>query len=135
MMINRIFKAVEIATEKPMDEIIRGGRNRNIVIPRQIAMYLIRVHCGHTLQGIGEVFHVNHATVIHAIKCVTNGLVCNDSLINGWFRKITKAMNSSRSSAESRGERYRAQFFAGMFLANSVSAILITYMAIQILNH
>ena len=40
-MERRIVMAVEKAAEMSIDEIIHGGRNREIVVARQVAMYMI----------------------------------------------------------------------------------------------
>jgi chromosomal replication initiator protein len=47
-------------------------RKQNIVLPRQIAMYLSRLHTQQSLADIGRVFGRDHATVLHAIKVVTD---------------------------------------------------------------
>ena len=47
-------------------------RRRDIVIPRQIAMYFIHKFIGVTLAENGNYFKRDHATVIHALKCVNN---------------------------------------------------------------
>lgn len=53
-------------------DLIRGsGRARDIVIPRQIAQYLIRELTGHSLPEIGQFFGRDHSTVMHAINKVT----------------------------------------------------------------
>ncbi len=53
-------------------EVIRGsGRVREVVVPRQIAQYLIRELTAHSLPEIGQFFGRNHSTVMHAISKVT----------------------------------------------------------------
>jgi chromosomal replication initiator protein len=54
-------------------EMISKRRPSNIVVPRQIAMYLCRIHTNHSLADIGEQFGGrDHGTVIHACKTVEN---------------------------------------------------------------
>ena len=56
-------------------ELLRGsGRMREVVVPRQIAMYLIRDLTSHSLPEIGSFFDRDHSTVMHAISKVTDNL-------------------------------------------------------------
>lgn len=53
-------------------EVIRGsGRMREVVVPRQVAQYLIRDLTDHSLPEIGQFFGRDHSTVMHAINKVT----------------------------------------------------------------
>lgn len=53
-------------------DVIRGsGRMREVVVPRQIAQYLIRDLTDHSLPEIGQFFGRDHSTVMHAINKVT----------------------------------------------------------------
>ncbi|GAA5514319.1 chromosomal replication initiator protein DnaA [Deinococcus carri] len=53
-------------------EVIRGaGRARDVVVPRQVAMYLIRELTEHSLPEIGQFFGRDHSTVMHAVSKVT----------------------------------------------------------------
>ena len=56
-------------------ELLRGsGRMREVVVPRQIAMYLIRELTSHSLPEIGVFFDRDHSTVMHSISKVTDNL-------------------------------------------------------------
>ena len=56
-------------------EQIKGtGRARDIVVPRQIAMYLIREMTSHSLPEIGQYFGRDHSTVMHAINKVSENI-------------------------------------------------------------
>lgn len=48
------------------------SRKKIITFPRQVAMYLGRKHTEESLDLIGKTFNRNHATVIHAVKVVTD---------------------------------------------------------------
>ena len=62
-------------------EIIRGsGRARDIVVPRQIAQYLIRELTDHSLPEIGQFFGRDHSTVMHAVSKVTEQLTKDPEL-------------------------------------------------------
>jgi chromosomal replication initiator protein len=45
-------------------------RKKEILLPRQIAMYLIRKDLAASLEQIGEEFARNHTTVMHSIEKV-----------------------------------------------------------------
>ncbi len=47
------------------------SRKRVISFPRQVAMYLGRKHTEESLGDIGKIFNRNHATVLHAVKVVS----------------------------------------------------------------
>ena len=55
----------------PKSEVIGAVRNREFVVPRQIAMYLVKKYLKLSLQAIGEFFTGrDHTSVMHAIKKV-----------------------------------------------------------------
>jgi len=53
------------------------SRFREIVLPRQIAMFLLRRYTGMSLKHIGTIFNRDHATVIHSCD-VVNDLKATD---------------------------------------------------------
>nr|WP_261664904.1 chromosomal replication initiator protein DnaA [Deinococcus sp. Marseille-Q6407] len=60
----------DVSTEQ-----IRGsGRARDIVVPRQISMYLIREMTAHSLPEIGQYFGRDHSTVMHAVNKVSENI-------------------------------------------------------------
>ncbi len=63
-------------------ELLRGaGRMREVVVPRQIAMYLIRDLTSHSLPEIGTFFDRDHSTVMHAIAKVTENVEKDPELL------------------------------------------------------
>ena len=50
-------------------------RKKAIVFPRQVAMYLSRAHTQQSLADIGKAFGRDHATVLHAIKVVSDRIL------------------------------------------------------------
>jgi len=53
------------------------SRKTNVVRPRMYACKIIRELTGMALQDISDLFGLNHASIIHAIKVVNNDLeVC-----------------------------------------------------------
>jgi chromosomal replication initiator protein len=55
-------------------ELVSKSRQQRIVKPRQIAMYLARVHTDSPLQAIGRSFNRYHATVLHAVGAVEKAI-------------------------------------------------------------
>jgi chromosomal replication initiator protein len=47
------------------------GRAKEVVIPRQVAMFLIRELTSHSLPEIGAFFARDHSTILYAIQKVT----------------------------------------------------------------
>jgi chromosomal replication initiator protein len=72
--IERIQKLVCKHYKLTMEELLSRSRKRNIVQPRQIAMYLARRYTGQSLQAIGRSFSRYHATTLHAIRAVERSI-------------------------------------------------------------
>ena len=69
--IELIIKTVAKYYSVTVEEIKSKTRRKEVVGPRQVAMYLSKEHTKHSLKAIG--YHYggrDHATVIHAVKCV-----------------------------------------------------------------
>lgn len=66
-------------------------RPQNIAEPRQIAMYLARTLTPCSLPQIAENFNRNHATVHHAVKCVTKKMNGSESFKNS-ITRLEKAI-------------------------------------------
>lgn len=64
------------------------SRESEIVIPRQIAMSLMYVFSTYSLGIVSKPFSKDHATVLHAIKRINEGLFTNDSLIVPTLTKV-----------------------------------------------
>lgn len=52
-------------------------RDREFVVPRQIAMFLIKEHTKMSLVEIGKMFNRDHSTVIYSIRTVRDLLETN----------------------------------------------------------
>ncbi|RUA02944.1 MAG: chromosomal replication initiator protein DnaA [Deltaproteobacteria bacterium] len=72
--IDVIKKLVAREYDLTVAELVSKSRRQQIVKPRQIAMYLSRVHTDSPLQTIGQRFNRYHATVIHAVGAVENAM-------------------------------------------------------------
>ena len=64
--IDRVAKIVCDHFGVSLEELKGRTRSRNLVVPRQIAMYLCREMTDHSLPDIGKAFNRDHSTVIHA---------------------------------------------------------------------
>ena len=67
----RIMEIVSDYYNVTVDDLIRQSRKREYVVPRQVAMYIIRKELETSLPMIGEIFGGrDHTTVIHAVDKV-----------------------------------------------------------------
>lgn len=77
-----VMKIVANYYRVTVDEIIGEGRNKEVLVPRQICMYIIRHELSHSLERIGEDFGGrNHTTVINACKKVVEKLKSDTRLV------------------------------------------------------
>lgn len=90
--IDFIIKKVVLHYKIKLAEILSTSRSSNIVIPRQVAMYLAKEYTKHSFLDIARAFKKkDHTTVIHAVKKIKalynkNSTVRND--INLLIRQI-----------------------------------------------
>jgi chromosomal replication initiator protein len=61
-------------------ELLSAGRSARVTLPRQVAMYLMRRHCGLSYPDIGRRFARHHTTALHSDRVVQDQLVENASL-------------------------------------------------------
>ncbi|MGI6004354.1 MAG: chromosomal replication initiator protein DnaA [Christensenellales bacterium] len=72
-------------------------RSQNIVLPRQVAMYLCRQYTDQSLSRIGECFNVgDHTTVIHACNKITE-LLDHDVLMRTTMEELTRQLRRERA--------------------------------------
>lgn len=51
------------------EDLIKKGRKKEVVYPRQVMMYLLRTELQHSFSAIGEIFNGrDHTTVLHAVE-------------------------------------------------------------------
>ena len=76
----------------PKSELLSSGRTKEIMVPRQICMYLIREVLSQSYETIGERFSGrNHTTVIHAYNKITHEMKENAKImrdVNALKREI-----------------------------------------------
>ena len=58
----------------PVEKLQGSGRSKDMVLPRQVAMYLVREMTDYSLPEIGKVFSRDHTTVLHSINKIENYL-------------------------------------------------------------
>lgn len=66
----KVIKIVDIVNEMYGIDCRTDTRRREVVIPRQIAMYFIYKHVNISSSSVGHYFNRDHATVLYAIKVV-----------------------------------------------------------------
>tara|TARA_R110000751_G_scaffold41878_2_gene97805 strand:- start:240 stop:572 length:333 start_codon:yes stop_codon:yes gene_type:complete len=92
-MEDRIIKATMRASGLSMDQLTSKKRDRDIVVPRQVAAYLLRLHTNYSLAHIGRVLNCNHATVMHSIKIVKCSIEIADCVVLEHLRRIKECMD------------------------------------------
>lgn len=84
--IQDIVKAVAKFYKLSVDELIGTCRKREVMLPRQVCMYLIRSELKHSFEKIGEEFGGrNHTTVMHACEKMNDSLKVNQRLAQELF--------------------------------------------------
>ncbi|MEM8727659.1 MAG: DnaA/Hda family protein [Chlamydiota bacterium] len=70
----KIVKTVATTFGMRIEDILGKGRNKECVLPRQIAMYLCREKLGLPYLKIGRIFSRDHSTVMTSVKRVKKGI-------------------------------------------------------------
>lgn len=77
-----IFKVVSDFYDINPDDLITKGRKKEVVRPRQVAIYLMRSELNYSYPGIGEkIGGRDHTTAIHAFEKIKKELEFNEKLI------------------------------------------------------
>jgi chromosomal replication initiator protein len=71
----RIVEAVAVAFQTTAVALASRTRRREVLVPRQIAMYLCTRYADESLQRIGQLFGRNHTAVANAVRAVERGLL------------------------------------------------------------
>jgi len=78
----RIIDSVATYFNITKEELVGPVRKREILMPRQICMYLIKHELDHSYEKIGEIFGGrNHTTVIHAYNSILEKLKTDFRLV------------------------------------------------------
>jgi chromosomal replication initiation ATPase DnaA len=70
----------------------RNCRVAAVVLPRQIAIYLIRTHLGLTLNQIGEIYAKDHSTILSAYRKIAKASEGN-TIVRNAIRAIEKQLD------------------------------------------
>ncbi len=63
------------------EDLVKKGRKKEVVYPRQIMMYLLRTELQHSFSAIGEIFNGrDHTTVLHAVEKIEREKNQNDKI-------------------------------------------------------
>ena len=77
-----ILKMVSEFYDIKIEDLIIKGRKKEVVRPRQIAMYLLRTELNYSYPGIGEKLGGrDHTTAIHAFEKISKELQINKQLL------------------------------------------------------
>jgi chromosomal replication initiator protein len=71
----RIVETVATAFQTAPASLASRTRRRDVLVPRQIAMYLCTRYSDESLQRIGQLFGRNHTSVANAVRAVERGLL------------------------------------------------------------
>lgn len=71
----RIVETVATAFQTAPAALASRTRRRDVLVPRQIAMYLCTRYSDESLQRIGQLFGRNHTSVANAVRAVERGLL------------------------------------------------------------
>jgi chromosomal replication initiator protein len=74
------MKRVCVAFGVTEKELLGASRLRNVLVPRQVAMYLARELTGLSLPRIGATFGRDHTTVLHACRKVEEAIADDERL-------------------------------------------------------
>jgi chromosomal replication initiator protein len=71
----RVVATVATAFQTTPDALASRTRRREVLVPRQLAMYLCTRYTDTSLQRIGELFGRNHTAVASAVRAIERGLL------------------------------------------------------------
>jgi chromosomal replication initiator protein len=82
--VDMVQKEVAVYYNVPLADLKNKKRNKNVVLPRQVAMFLTRKLTTHSLPEIGAAFGgKDHTTVLHAYKKVEKDQMTNPDMKRG----------------------------------------------------
>lgn len=90
-----LLKAVADAFGIKSEDIMSKSQTRDSVLPRKIAMYLLRNYLSMPYMKIGALLDRDHSTVMTSIKQITSGLGTKDSEIVSYVTDIERKLAHS----------------------------------------
>lgn len=76
----QIITAVAQAFQSTEADLLGRGRAREIVLPRQVAMYLLRTESGESFADIGLAFGRDHTTAMHSVEKIEKTMQSDTAL-------------------------------------------------------
>ena len=81
MSVEEILKAVAAVFEVRVSDLKGTARNKEVALPRQVAMFLAKDLVNESLMMLGATFGKTHSTILHACKNVEKKLLENSHLL------------------------------------------------------
>lgn len=91
--VEQILKSVATIFQVRISDLKGAGRTKEIVLPRQVAMYLALKLIKESLQTLGTYFGRTHSTLLHACKNVEKK-IANDETLRRQISMIERNINS-----------------------------------------
>jgi len=91
----KVIRMCANVLEIPVEEIKGSSRQKNVVLARQMAMYILRLVSNRPLQDIAEIFNKkDHTTILYSIKKIKR-LLKENPQYNEIFRNIMSSLDLS----------------------------------------
>ena len=78
--VDQIFKSVATVFQLSVTDLKKSSRAKDIVLPRQVAMYLACKLINGTLQALSDSFGKTHSTILHACKSIEKKISSDETL-------------------------------------------------------
>ncbi|MDE3055706.1 MAG: ATP-binding protein [Verrucomicrobiota bacterium] len=95
----KIMRAVAERFGIPLKDLLHKSKAREIVLPRQVAIYLFREKLKQPLQQIGRYFGKDHSTVLSSIAKVKEQLAASEDL-SSWLNATFGRLGSATSAGD-----------------------------------
>ena len=91
--VEQILKSVATVFEVSVNDLRKSSRVKDIVIPRQVAMYLACKMINGTLTALSDSFGKTHSTILHACNSIEKRLANNDDTLRRQISMIERNIN------------------------------------------
>lgn len=93
-----LLSAIEAVMGVSPREIKGTSRKQNIVLSRQLLMYILKRHHGKSIKEISQITGKRHSTVIHSIKKIEMSVIKGNIVIKEKLAKILNMMATSSAA-------------------------------------
>lgn len=93
LKVKQIVQAVEEHCRLFPGDLFTERRWQKLVIPRQVAMFLIYRHTKHATPGIGKIFNRDHSTVVYAVHKIHDLVEQGDDQVIGIIHAVSIRTN------------------------------------------